>query len=420
MNAEPSVVYGAHMESNDDAPVGGEVEVHRSGNGLLVSGTSADVAAFVEQLSAMTVETRGHVRHITADGVAVAANMAALVQTHAQYVQFSDRALSLLRQYGAVPHGNGSFWSFVRNGHEFAGNLDWRPVNLSPERALGLQAMAGQYALRAAIKDVVDAIERVEGKVDRLVELARADRLGAAAGDRQTLLPIAERVRRTGQISVTDWSTITSLGQLISRDIQSLRAYIESHLRDVKDSSLTRARAEEAQDLADELLKESVALLVVVEQNYALWQACKLANVAIHESDELSRTTEDVAAQLDQLTRADQALVAGLHDVVGRLLAPTGYEGFAPLQKVKLRKYADELDQVAAWFCEQRTLDPLSRDAVEMPDLSESVAKARDAVATRAKWTKNALASGANKLRHRGDHQEELEPGDGQDRPEVD
>ena len=50
--------------------------------------------------------------------------------------------------------------------------------------------------------------------------------------------------------------------------------------------------------------------------------------------------------------------MASLHDVVGRLLAPTGYEGFAPLQKVKLRKYADEhhgefplnLKQAAPWL----------------------------------------------------------------------
>ena len=408
-----SFVYGARMDSSSDVvEPGGGVEVHRSGNGLMVSGSSTEVAAFIEQISAVAAETRGQVRRLSADGVAAAATVAALVQTHAEYVQCTDRAMSLVRDHGAVPNGNGSFWGFVREGHEFAGNLDWRQVNLSPERALSLQAFAGQYALRAAIKDVADAIERVEGKVDRLVELARADRLGSAAGDRQTLLPIAERVQQTGQISLTDWSTITSLGQLISRDIQSLRAYIERQLRDVKDSPLARARAEEAQDLADEMLKESIALLVVVEQNLALWQECKLAQVATREPEELGRTIEDLAAHLDQLARNDQALVTGLHDVVGRLLAPTGYEGFAPLQKAKLRKYADELDQVAAWFCEQRTLDPMSREVVEMPDLGDSVAKARGAVVAGAKWTRGALASNTSRLRRRNERPDELGSGD--------
>lgn len=169
-------------------------------------------------------------KRILADGLAVAGNVAALARTHREYFEFSPRALELLREHGAIPTKDGFNRSFVRSGSAgnspFAGNLDWKTVSLGPEQALAAQTMLATLALRHAIHDLAAAVERVEGKVDKLVTLARTERIGHAAGDRRTIEALVERVRSQGRISSTDWSTVASLGPLIARDIEaSARAW---------------------------------------------------------------------------------------------------------------------------------------------------------------------------------------------------
>ena len=114
------------------------------------------------------------------------------------------------------------------------------------------------------------------------------------------------------------------------------------------DSSFVRTRAAEAEELTDQLLRESLAMLVVAEQNYALWQELRIAHAANHEVSALANVTQDVQEQLAALSRSDQRVVDMLQAVVGRLMAPTGYEGFAPLQKRRLRKHADQLNEMLA------------------------------------------------------------------------
>ena len=243
------------------------------------------------------------------DGLQVAANIAAFRQTHREYFEFSERALKLLKEHGAIPTKDGYFRSFVHNGKALAGHLDWKPVNLGPEQALSLQAAAGQLALRAAIKEVTVALERIEGKIDKLADLAEAERLGAVVADRATLQPLVERVRSSGKLSSTDWSTVASLGPWIARDVETLRAYILRQLKDVKDSSLVRSRAGEAEELTDRLLKESLALLVVAEQNYALWQELRLAHAVNHEPAATASVTSDIRDQLEALTSGGPGVV---------------------------------------------------------------------------------------------------------------
>ncbi len=88
--------------------------------------------------------------------------------------------MGLSREHGAIPIEDGFFRSFVRSGplrnSPFAGHLDWKPVELGPEQALAMQTMVVYLALRAAINDLTAAVERVEGKLDKLVTLARAER----------------------------------------------------------------------------------------------------------------------------------------------------------------------------------------------------------------------------------------------------
>lgn len=384
-----------HKRNNDD--VGreslGPIEISTSGAGMLVEGSPTAVAEFIDQMLDATSKTGGRSTRLVADGVQVAANIAAFRQTHREYIEFSERAVKLLKEHGAIATTDGNYRSFVKKGIEFAGNLDWKPVNLGPEQALSMQAAAGQLALRAAIKEVTVALERIEGKIDRLAALAEAERLGAVVADRATLQPLVDRVRSSGHLSSTDWATVASLGPWIARDIETLRAYVLRQLKDVKNSFLVRSRAGEAEELTDRLLSESVALLVVAEQNYALWQELRLAHAVNHEPAATGAVTEHIHQQLAALTRADQGLVDTLQDVADRLTSPTGYEGLAPLQKRRLHKHVSQLEEMNHWFCEQRHLDDRPSERPELARMSETLGKVGGTIAGAARTTTRAIAA---------------------------
>jgi hypothetical protein len=379
----------------------GQVAISTSGTGVIVEGSPTAVTAFIDQMLEVTKEARGRSRHFVVDGVQVAANIAALRQTHREYIEFSDVAKERLKAHGAIPTRDGNFRSFVHDGKHLAGHLDWRTVDLGPEQALSLQALAGQMALRAAIREVTVALERIEGKIDKLAAVAEAERLGAVVADRSTLQPLVDRARVSGKLGRTDWDTIASLGPLIARDIETLRAYILRQLKDVKDSSLVRIRAGEAEELTDRLLKESLALLVVAEQNYAMWQELRLAHAVNFERAETAIVTAAIHRQLAALSEADQSLVAELQDVADRLAQPTGYEGLAVLQKGRLVKHVRQLDEMGKWFCEQRHLDDRPSERPEFAGFQESVVKARDTAAGAARSAAKAVADGSSRLRNR-------------------
>ena len=387
----------------------GQVAISTSGNGVIVEGSPTAVTAFIDQLLETTKEARGRSRHLVVDGVQVAANIAALRQTHREYIEFSDVAKERLKAHGAIPTRDGNFRSFVHDGKQLAGHLDWRTVDLGPEQALSLQALAGQMALRAAIREVTVALERIEGKIDKVARLAEAERLGAVVADRATLQPLVDRARSTGKLSRTDWDTIASLGPLIARDVETLRAYIRRQLTDVRESSLVRIRAGEAEELTDRLLKESLALLVVAEQNYSLWQELRLAHVVTHERTETAPATRAIEQQLAALSAADQTLVDMMQDIADRLSQPTGYEGLALLQKRRLIKHVSQVDEMGQWFCEQRHLDSRPIERTEFAGLQESLGKARGAAADVARGAARAIAEGRDRVR---DHSEDVDEKD--------
>jgi hypothetical protein len=381
----------------------GSVEIFASGSGMIVEGSPTAVSAFIDQMLDATKEVGGQSRHFVVDGLQVAANIAAFRHTHREYFEFSERARKLLKEHGAIATKDGNYRSFVHNGKELAGHLDWKPVNLGPEQALSLQAAAGQLALRAAIKEVTVALERIEGKIDKLADLAEAERLGAVVADRATLRPLVDRVRSSGKLSSTDWATVASLGPWIARDVETLRAYILRQLKDVKDSSLVRIRAGEAEELTDRLLKESLALLVVAEQNYTLWQELRLAHAVSHEPVATPSVTSDIRDQLEALTSADQGVVDSLQDVIDRLTSATGYEGLAPLQKRRLRKHVGQVDEMTRWFCEQRHLDHRPSHRPELARMTESLGKVGDTIAGAARTTTRAIVSTSHRMRNRKD-----------------
>ena len=157
----------------------------------------------------------------------------------------------------------------------------------------------------------------------------------------------------------------------------------------------------EAEDLADSLLRESIALLVVAEQNYALWQELRLANAVNHEPAATAAVTSDIQQQLAALAQADQGLADLLQDVADRLATPTGYEGLAPLQKHRLRANVGQLDEMGRWFCEQRHLDDRPAERPDLAGMTESLGKVGGTIAGAARTTTRIIAARPGFIRNR-------------------
>jgi hypothetical protein len=373
---------------------GAGVEIVQTGRGVLLSGNSADVAAMVADFARIAP---GGARSLSAADLGMGAGAAyGIYKTHQQYFQFSARALQLLKDHGALPAGDGQYnRSFVMDtAKKFAGNLDWKKVNIGPEQALSIQTATATLALRAAIKDVVAAIERVEGKVDELVKLVRAERLGSAIGDRRTLESALDLLDKTGTITTTDWTAIGPLGPDIARDIERLRAHITLKLTDVKSGALVRTRVDEAEELSEQLLRESMALLVVAEHNYGLWQQLRMAHVREHEPTHLTAIAASVQQSVENHYVADQLVLDKIAAAADLLTAPTGFEGFEPIQRRRLSKLGRELDETVRWFADQRNLDLGESSDVRYADFGESVTKTGKIAASAVQSASRAIGRG--------------------------
>ena len=372
----------------------------QTGRGVLLRGGTDEVALAVAEFT--RIAGGSGARSVSPADIGAGAGAAfGFYKTHQQYFQFSPRALALLKEHGALPAGDGQYRrSFVLDAaKKFAGNLDWKKVDIGPEQALSIQTAAATLALRAAIKDVVAAIERVEGKVDELVKLARAERLGSVVGDRRTLESAVDLLDKTGTITTTDWTAIGPLGPEIARDIERLRAHITLKLADVKSGPLARTRVDGAEELSEQLLRESMALLVVAEHNYGLWQQLRMAHVRVHEPPQMAAVVASVQQAIEGHYVADQSLLDKIAAATELLTAPTGFEGFEPIQRRRLSKLGLELDQTLRWFADQRNLDLGTSDEIQYADLGSSIAKTSKIAGSTLQSASKALGRGIDRAR---------------------
>lgn len=366
-----------------------KVVIVPSGDGLMVQGAPGAVEAVAAQLMKPGDRVRRS-RQPAADIFAAGTSAYALVATHREYFQFSAEALQRIAERGAIPSpaASGFFRSFVRDGNQFAGNLDWKPVSFSPEQALSMQTMAATMAIRAAIADVQKAVERVEGKVDQVVRVVRAERLGHVLGDRSVLNSLVSRLDRGGTLSDTDWQSVAHLGADIVRDLEAARSYLRLTLADDPDGT-PRSRVGAAADLLDDaLVRETLALLVISESNLGTWQRLRIAQVAKSEPKHLAGAIQDARQFLASQRAADQELADRLASFTELVATPGGLEGLTFIQTAKLKRAVLELSELTSEFAEQRCLDLADSPHVEYPG-------ARDSVAHVARTTRAAGAGAA-------------------------
>ena len=352
--------------------------------GVLFSGQHDAVEKVVTQLT----EGPGTRTIRVASGLgAVAVSTQTIAATGEEYVRLSAASRQLLAQHGAIPGDNGYFRMFVHDSAKrIAGQLQWQHVTLVPEQALSLQVSAVSLALRAAIYEVQQSLERVEAKLDHITRLMQSERLGDALGDHRTLTGLVARVHAGREITAADWMTVAAMGPEIVRSLERLRAHIRLLLKLEEPGRLPWTRAERAQQVIEEgWIEESLALLTVVINNLAMWHQIRLAHIA-HDSSDLVEILDELDREIESQRESDQLILDLLVAFTARIADPRAYDGLDPLSAQRLFRQREELDHLAEWFAAQRCLDIDSNVSKTFPSFWESAQHVAGMAADNAAW----------------------------------
>ncbi len=369
---------GREVEMPPPPPIGAApshaAELWNDEDGVLVSGSAEAVRDVVAMLTEVGGGELATSPVAPADALAVFATGFADGATSMQYIRHTPHSAALLQRHGAIPDGAGGYHSFVRNATGIEGNLDWELMSAGPERALAFQTAAVGLALRTAVRNVELAVERVEDKVDHVIAMLRSERLGSVLGDRRTLDGLIAHLDAGDPLTSADWSSVAALGPAITRDLEKLRAHLRTQLDDADGSWRPRQRANAAaQLLAEGMLAETLALLVVAEHNFSQWQHLRVHRIASDEPERLDAAVRQAKLAMRGHLAEDQRLLEQFQATQSQLLEPAALDGLAPLQTRALRRAEGELGQLAAWFAEQRLLDFEAVDPRDRPGLRESI-----------------------------------------------
>jgi hypothetical protein len=144
--------------------------------------------------------------------------------------------------------------------------------------------------------------------------------------------------------------------------------------------------------LNEDWLAETLALLAVVEHNFALWHELRIAHVTQDEHKYLVDTIIDANSQLQGQTQADQHVLDALVTFATDVADPRLLDGLDPVNARRLVRARDELDELVQSFADLRLLDALPLATEPFPKFLDSVRHVSTA-------TGRGLASAATTVR---------------------
>jgi hypothetical protein len=375
----------------------------------------AGKASAVERFSARLSQLSSSVGEIAAVAQTVKEAADQIVQAGdgaAKLVELSPRSIALLREHGAIATGDGYFRSMVHDGKSIAGNPDWKQVT-SPGEIAQLQSAAVGLALQASIKNLSDAVARVEVKVDVLADLIRAEQFGDVLGHHRVLQRLLDMTSDGSRLSSTDWHSIDQMRVDITSSLERTRMFIRNRMEAAESGRWTRQRADAAEQLIDSGLIDTLGVLAVCEQNLAGWHHLRLMRVETTEPEQLEAVVRDIEGDLALHHKEDEVLATELVELLDGFVDATGFEGFEPIKRRSLKRSVDELRAATSRFIDERKLDIEIGGHGELPGTVASLRVARDRAVDGSRWAINSTRRLVR--RHQKSGPPELGPGDGGD-----
>jgi len=306
---------------------------------------------------------------------------------HPRVFQFSQRALELLRENQLIEASDGFFRSIGGDGNQLANNLDWKPV-VGGADIIQLQTAAVGLALHASIKNLADAVERVENRVDELRDLVRSGQIGEVLGHhrviRERLAMIDDPAGRG--LGETDWSAIAHLHPHIVSGLERTRFFIRSRMGMTEPGKMVRSRVDAAERLVDANLADALGLLATTEYNLVGWQRLRLDRVSRTEPGHLDAVLADMESSLDLHRTEDQSLVDDLAELIETLMEPTGLEGLEWMQRRRLIRHVETIHAATSTFARQRQLVMPHISNVDLPGFRDSTGMLADKTKDGGRW----------------------------------
>jgi len=260
---------------------GEELAISVTDEGMLVGGPPEAVESYLAKIrdaAGQLVDVAGVSKGAIGNVAGLAAGAASVFAQNGQFVQLSAKSMEAIRS-GNLIRGDPGFFRMttVDDAGQFLQQLQWRSVSLGPTEMLSVQMIAVQMALKMAIAEVNDSIKRVEGKVESVLKLVAANRIGDVKGHYSTVERMTSNLDRTGVLPATDWQSIASLGPDLVVTVERLRAHAVSTLDTFDASKPVQERAETlARAVEDNRLGETLNLLIVAEESLNKWQRLRL------------------------------------------------------------------------------------------------------------------------------------------------
>ncbi len=385
-----------------------ELVVSAQPGGVVLQGRSAAALSFVERLDAVVRSTDlGQVETVMGALKSARDQLSGEGGGGPMLVEFSPRAMALLKEHGAVPTDDGFFRSMVHDGNHIAGNLDWRQVAPGPE-LVQLQTMAIGLALQASLQELAEAVQRVEDKIDHLTDRVRSVQVGGVMATNRVLTEFVESADADHPISNTDWSSIDHLRTEITTSIDATRLLLRSPVARAEPGWSASSRAALAKRMLDDDFVETLGLLSVCELNLASWHRLRVDRVAQSEPEHLERTLARVESDLKLHRAEDQLLLDELVAFVDELSQSTGLEGLELWKRNELAENTETLREALEQFADRHVLDALDGAAGELPTLRESLTTVKDLTSSTAKRMRERMP----KWKRGGGDEPALEAGD--------
>ncbi len=337
MTSNPEPAEASSNAVSDDLPEvppqDGEVAVSVQPEGLLVAGDQSDIEDYVERIRGVVghaIEVAGVDKATLGNATGLAAGAMSFLGQSAKFVQLHPESVKAISKDQLVPGTDGFYRMMTRGADKkFVSQLQWKQANLTPTRMMSLQMVAVQLALKSAIAEVEQSVQRVEGKVEEVLRLAHANRSGDVLGDRVTIDRMVAYLDRNGSFSDADWDSISGIGPALNRTVEQLRHHADRTLQSFDPSKPIQERASFIVNAVDSnQLGETLSLLVVAQESLFKWQRLRLARVEATQPEHIQQVLDDARDLLVRQLVEDHALFQRAREILDAVAKTEAIDGF--------------------------------------------------------------------------------------------
>ena len=379
--------------------VPGEIVVSTQPEGLLIGGDPEAVQSYLQRLTedaGYAIKVVGLDKASLGDATGLAAGAASMLGQSAKFVQLHPDSVNAIRKGQLIPGTDGFFRMMTRGAdNKFVSQLQWKPTNVNPARLMSAQMLAVQIALKTAISEVEDAVQRVENKVEEVLRLAQASRSGDILGDRTSIDRMVSYLEKHGSFSDTDWDWISSIGPGLNRTVEQLRQHALATLKTFDPERPIQDRAEFVVNAVEnQQLGETLSLLVVAEESLFKWQRLRIARVEATEPQHLQKVLDDARELLAHQMAADGELYRRAQAILDAVARTEAIDGFRYWSVQGLSRDLPKLREDLDRFAHARRAQALEWSTISAPTPMQAVQAAAEKASETATQALNAASEG--------------------------